>query len=185
MSDTFRANTAPFSVPLPGFLWSTSIDNRTTFTWPATSDYPGSRITVTRMSDGQVVPVQVVATNAFSDAPPPPQAQPAPRDTLPGATAEFVPTGEDITILAILAEAGRALTFREIIAESLRLEQQDRKRFRRLSDRMVRDRAGILLSHRLAERPPDTKKKGIGITTAGRNVLIFAAAKLPQTRRKN
>jgi hypothetical protein len=81
----------------------------------------------------------------------------------------------DRYILTILAARRTPLTYDQIIRESVRMEQEDRTKVRRLSDRTLRDRVLVLLDHGLVERPPRTRKKGICITEAGIRALQFAA----------
>jgi hypothetical protein len=89
-------------------------------------------------------------------------------------------TDEDRFILTVLnAHRGKALTFRLIVTESVRMELKDRKTVRRLADKTLRNRVKILESVGLVARPPETKKKGISITDAGRQALAVAAANLP------
>jgi hypothetical protein len=94
-------------------------------------------------------------------------------------------TPGDVSILTILAASERgALTYREIVNESIRMERQDRTRMRRLSETTVEKRVAVLLAHRLVARPPGTQKKGVCITADGSRVLEFARGNPPETHGK-
>jgi hypothetical protein len=94
-------------------------------------------------------------------------------------------TPQDFHILTVLdAHHGGALTYARIVNESVRMEQRDRGKMRRLSDSSVRIRVTVLLSRGLVERPVGTKKKGVGITDAGRKALSFARGNPTETQRK-
>ncbi len=95
-------------------------------------------------------------------------------------------TNEDRYILIVLnAHRGKPLTFQSIERESVRMEQEDRKKVRRLSESMIRQRVPILLTLGFVARPPRTQKKGISITEAGEEALSFAVGNPPETHRKN
>jgi hypothetical protein len=94
-------------------------------------------------------------------------------------------TNEDRYILTVLdAHRGKALTFDQIARESVKMEQKDRKKIRRLSDSMIRQRVPILLHSGLVARPPGTEKKGVSITDAGHQALALTHGNPQETDRK-
>jgi hypothetical protein len=102
------------------------------------------------------------------------------------ATCPVSSIPEDGHILAVLGSRhGEAMTYRQIVTESTRLEREDRGNVRRLSYNMVRSRVPILITLGLVERPPGTQKKGVAITAAGRRHLDLVRPNSTQTRRKN
>jgi hypothetical protein len=117
-------------------------------------------------------------------APPAAGAQPA------GSKSAFVLLPEDISILAVLYHAQRAMTYPQIARKSVTVSSECRKRgddsLIPVSASVLRVRVPILLEQQLVTRPPDksgkpTQRKGIGITPQGRELL---ATVLPNTTLK-
>jgi hypothetical protein len=107
------------------------------------------------------------------------------RASIPNATPSVALTPDDLYILAVLAAAsGKALTFNKIITESVRMEQADRSKVRRLSESTIRGRVRFLEAQGLVARPAGTKKKGIAITAKGSEVRKIAVANSTETQRK-
>jgi hypothetical protein len=105
-----------------------------------------------------------------------------------GVNETYQPSGpltpEDCHILTVLdANRPGALTYAQIVKESVRLELADRKKVRRLNDSAIRARVPFLLRSGLIERPPGTKKKGVGITDRGRQTLADARANSTENQR--
>jgi hypothetical protein len=93
---------------------------------------------------------------------------------------------EDCCILTILANhGGKALTYRQILNESVKMNRADPRAARRLTDSAIRQRVPVLLVLELVARPKGTKKKGVGITEAGRRSMDFARGNPTETQRKN
>jgi hypothetical protein len=102
----------------------------------------------------------------------------------------FVPSAEDITILRVLADAGRALIVSAIVREAAN-RVYDRRKARgsaanlddgveEIGETTVRDRLPILEREGLVGRPSGadgkpTQRKGVGITDKGRGLLRQAA----------
>jgi hypothetical protein len=108
------------------------------------------------------------------------------RTAIPNATTSCALTSEDVRILTVLdACHGRAVTRREIIAESVRLEREDRAKMRRLAESTLYVRIPVLMNGGLVARPPGTKKKGVAITAQGSEALRLATANSTQTQGKN
>jgi hypothetical protein len=96
----------------------------------------------------------------------------------------FALTAADRYILTILqSHRPKALTIREIIRESVRMNQEDSTAMRRLSDSTVRSRLHVLESQRLVARPLHTQKKGTAITELGLQAINLALANSPQRQR--
>jgi hypothetical protein len=93
-------------------------------------------------------------------------------------------TDDDFHILTILAEHGKAVPFAKIISASIKMNRDDPKKMKRLSDSTLRGRVPVMLERGLVARPPGTRKKGIAITDAGRKALESAAANSTETQRK-
>jgi hypothetical protein len=89
----------------------------------------------------------------------------------PDAIPSAVLSTEDCHVLTILEQAGRAMTYREIAAESVRINGRDRSAMPRLSDSTIRSRVRELIGLGLIARPEGTQKKGVGITDKGRSTL--------------
>jgi hypothetical protein len=99
-----------------------------------------------------------------------------------GTTLTLTP--EDRYILIVLdANRGKALTFRQILNESVLMNRDNPKEIKRLSDSAIRARVAILESLGLIARPEGMKRKGIGITEPGARALQFARANPTQTQR--
>jgi hypothetical protein len=95
-------------------------------------------------------------------------------------------TGVDVSILAVLdASRPRALSYRHIVGESVRLEREDRTKMRRLADSAIRARVPVLISLGLVARPDRTQKQGVAITDKGLEALRAALANSTETQRKN
>jgi hypothetical protein len=95
----------------------------------------------------------------------------------PGA---IIPTADDLTILAVLAAAGCALTNRRIADEASRWRAKDQAArdagLVLLSEKKVAARLAVLLGAGAVLRPQGpngqpTRKKGVGITPEGRSLL--------------
>jgi hypothetical protein len=92
---------------------------------------------------------------------PPRGPQPVTLDPSAAALADT-----DYAILTVLHRAGRALMCRQIEQQSAGLRRSGHSVLL-LSERVVRGRVPHLLAAGLVERPPGTRRKGVGITPKG------------------
>jgi hypothetical protein len=106
----------------------------------------------------------------------------AARLAAPSAAApEFVPTAEDITILTVLAKAPGALLNKVIVQKAATMLREQRRarqetRLILVSETTLGDRIPVLLGAGLVARPLTKKgkermRKGVGITSKGRDLL--------------
>jgi hypothetical protein len=103
----------------------------------------------------------------------------------PTEAPEFLPTAEDITILTVLAEAGRALLNADIVNRAAAMHREKRQARQQTSLVLVSEstlaaRIPLLLTAGLVARPlkpsgEQTARKGVGITRKGRDLLQSAA----------
>jgi hypothetical protein len=98
------------------------------------------------------------------------------------ATPGFILLPEDITILAVLAEAGHALTVAQIVQLSAGMYRQEVKECRRpafasVAETAVKKRLPYLLKAGLLARPQGRKARTVGITPPGQQALKKALRK--------
>jgi hypothetical protein len=93
------------------------------------------------------------------------------------------PEDSDRYILMVLdTRRGKPFSINQIVQMSMRMEQEDRTKIRRLTDYMIRTRIPILMDRGLIARPPGRVKKVL-ITPEGTDALIFACANSTQSQR--
>jgi hypothetical protein len=99
-----------------------------------------------------------------------------------GVPVTFVPTKADLTILTVLAKVGgRALENSELIAEGIKLTRRPDRRpdLDPVSETILRERLRLLIKGGYVARPLNaegkpTRRKGVGITDPGRELLKAA-----------